>query len=200
MFAVFAWDVPRVALSEVNPQQELDLPWRARADRANVDRADDLAEGAASAGVVEVAGVVGERLAVLRMVEQIEELGAELKLHLFAERDVLGESQISLPEAGTADQVAPCVPISSPTNWREGCGVDPLAGRRSSGGVSETCGTRLGRWLVVYPVATELLVRLIVTLTGRPVRAVTMLERLQLPKIALVMPDWAKLRPLPKGS
>jgi hypothetical protein len=44
---------------------------------------------------------------------------------------------------------------------------------RPPGGVSETPAIRFGRWLVVYPVATEVLERSSVTLTGRPVRAVT---------------------------
>ena len=74
-------------------------------------------------------GDVGQRIPILRAIEQIEALGAQIKRQLFAQCDAALEGGIDLPESGPAEVIASEISPGPGGGSGEGRYVDPLLWR-----------------------------------------------------------------------
>src|SRR5579862_2114792 len=99
------------------------------------------------------------RLIKLRMIKQVEELGANLQVHAFGDRGVLLERRIEIELAGTKHEARPGVPEPSGAGhtavsrgaqvlrglgWALAGGVEPLSGRRYRRRIAERAGIKVG--------------------------------------------------------
>ena len=133
------------------------------------------------------------------MIEEVEELGSELKLRSLRDRNALDHAEIHLPRSRTARDVSRCVAESSIGGHCKGRRIDPLPNTLASDRRQRNTRHKVRTLAVVLPSGTLADERFTRTFTGKPVRAtavdVTVQEPTMLPdhsspiQICLVGPN-----------
>src|SRR5271165_5916717 len=91
------------------------------------------ARGAGARHLAEGAGIEGRSYtAELRMVEQVEELGAELKRDSLLQLGLLNKGNVPVVDAGRAHQTPSRVPESAQCRQGESAGGEPLRQRHEA--------------------------------------------------------------------